>query len=124
MNPIAPNLHATIKPHKVNTPIRSIINWKNAPAYELAKHLAKTLHSYLHLLYTYNIRNSIHLMAGLQSIDLNKDIRICSFDIENMYTNIPKIDIINIINNILENNQETDRNIQKETLHIVQTVME
>jgi hypothetical protein len=31
---------------------------------------------------------------------------------------------MNIISNILENNQEMDRNIQKETLHILQTVME
>jgi hypothetical protein len=33
-----------------------------------------------------------------------------------MYTNIPKIDIINIINTIIENNQEIGRNIQKETM--------
>jgi hypothetical protein len=51
-------------------------------------------------------------------------MRICSLDIENMYTNIPKIDIINIINNILENNEEIYRNIQKETLHILQRVLE
>jgi hypothetical protein len=37
MNTTAPNLHATIKLHKQNTPIRPIINWKNAPTYELAK---------------------------------------------------------------------------------------
>jgi hypothetical protein len=37
MNPIAPNLLATIKLHKENKPIRPIINWRNAPAYEIAK---------------------------------------------------------------------------------------
>jgi prephenate dehydratase len=41
MNSTAPNFHATIKLHKHNTPIRPIINWKNAPAYKLAKQLAK-----------------------------------------------------------------------------------
>jgi hypothetical protein len=41
MNPTAPSLHATIKLHKPNTPIRPIINWKNAPPYELAKQLTK-----------------------------------------------------------------------------------
>jgi hypothetical protein len=45
MNPTALNLHATIELHKGNTPIRPIIDWENAPAYELAKHLAKTLQS-------------------------------------------------------------------------------
>jgi hypothetical protein len=52
MNPTAPNLHATIKLHKQNTPIRPIINWRNAPAYELAKHPMKTLQRHLQLLYT------------------------------------------------------------------------
>jgi hypothetical protein len=44
-----------------NTPIRPIINWRNAPAYELAKYLTKTLHTCLHLPNIYNIQNSIHL---------------------------------------------------------------
>jgi hypothetical protein len=62
MNPIGPNLRATIKLHKQNTPIRPIIN---APAYELAKELSKTLNNYLHLPYTYNVRNPIHLTTDL-----------------------------------------------------------
>jgi hypothetical protein len=43
-------------------------------------------------------------MTDLKTIELNSDTRICSFDIENMYTNIPRKDIINITNIILENN--------------------
>jgi hypothetical protein len=46
MNPTAAGLYATIKLHKHNTPIRPIINWKNAPAYKLAKQLSKIFHSY------------------------------------------------------------------------------
>jgi hypothetical protein len=55
MNP----LHATIKLHKQNISIRPIINWKNAPEYELAKHLTKILYSSLHLPHAYNTDNSI-----------------------------------------------------------------
>jgi hypothetical protein len=51
-------------------------------------------------------------------------MRICSLDIENMYTNIPKRDTINIINNIQESNPEINMNIWKEILYILQTVME
>jgi hypothetical protein len=91
MNPIAPNLYATIKLHKENKPNRPILNWKNAPAYELANQVSKTLHNYLELPYTYNIQNSIQLMTDLKFIELNKDTRLCSFDITNMYTNISKI---------------------------------
>jgi hypothetical protein len=85
MNPIAPNLHATIKLHKHNTPVRPIINWKNPPAYELAKHLSKTLHSYLQLPHTYNVQNSIHLMTDLEGIELDKDMRLCPFDVKNIF---------------------------------------
>jgi hypothetical protein len=83
MNPTAPNLHATVKLHNQNAPIRPIINWKNPPTYGLAKQLSKTLHSYPQLPYTYNIRNSSHLMADLQATEPNKDMRLCSFDMEN-----------------------------------------
>jgi hypothetical protein len=103
MNPAAPNLHATIKLHKHNTPIRPIVSWKQAPAYQLAKQLVRTLHDYLQLPNTYNIQNSIQLMGDLKLITINKNTRLCSFDIVNMYTNIPKNDIITITKNILQN---------------------
>jgi hypothetical protein len=68
INPKAPNLHATIKIRKQNTPIRPIIHWKNASAYELAKYLTKTLRNHLHLPYAFNIRNSVHLITDVQGI--------------------------------------------------------
>jgi hypothetical protein len=123
MNPTAPNLHATIKLHKPNTPLRPEINWKNAPAYKLAIHLTTTLQNYLHLPYTYNVHNSIHLITDLKTIELNKNIRKCSFDIENMYTNIPILDTINIISNILKDNPQNNEKIQKEILYITQTIL-
>jgi hypothetical protein len=101
-------------------PIRPIINWKNAPAYELAKHVATLLHNHLELPYTYNIKNSIHLITDLQTIEINEDTRICSFDIKNMYTNIPKSDTLNIIKNITNRNQNTiNQNELLETLKII-----
>jgi hypothetical protein len=45
----------------------------------------------------YNIQNYIHLTTDLQSIEIDEGVRMCPFDIENMYTNIPKLEVINII---------------------------
>jgi hypothetical protein len=73
MNLAPPSLHGTIKLHKPNMPIRPVINWKNAPAYELAKYLTKMLHNHLHLPYTYNIQNSTQLIAELNTIEIGKD---------------------------------------------------
>jgi hypothetical protein len=50
-------------------------------------------------------------MTDLNITELNRDTRICSFDIENMYTNIPRKDIINTINDVLDNNTEIQSNI-------------
>jgi hypothetical protein len=118
MNPTAPNLHATIKLHKHNIPIRTIINWTNAPAYKLVELLSKTLHSYLQLPYTHNVQNYVHLMTDPQTTELNKDMRLCSFDIENMYTNIPKIDIINIINTIIKTTKKLIKYPKRNNTHI------
>jgi hypothetical protein len=124
MNFIVASLHATIKLHKPNTSIRPIINWKTAPAYELAKQLTKTLHNYLNFPYTYNLRISNHLITELKIIQLNNGRRICSFDIKNIYVNIPRKVIINIINNILVNNTEIQVSIRKEITYILKIVME
>jgi hypothetical protein len=119
MTPTLPNLNATIKLHQSDIPIRPISNWKNAPAYELMEHLTQTLHNYPHLPYTYNLSNSIHLITDPETVEINKDKRVCSFEIENKYTNIPKIDTANIIISILKINSGNNKNIQNEVLHIL-----
>jgi hypothetical protein len=53
-----------------------------------------------------------------------KDTRICSFDVENMYTNILKIDTTDIITNILQINSDMNESIQHEIMNILTTVME
>jgi hypothetical protein len=63
-------------------------------------------------------------MTELQDIELNKDMQLCSFDIENMYTNIPKEDIKNIVYNISKNNYEIEENTQKEIIHILEIVLQ
>jgi hypothetical protein len=108
MNPEAPNRHAKIKLQKQDMPIKTIINYTKAPAYGLSKYLSQTLRRYLHLEYVYNIRNSIHLITDLQSMEINKNMRMFSFDITNMYTNIPKLDKISIINILMVTQKLTE----------------
>jgi hypothetical protein len=45
---------------------------KRTPPYELAKRLIKAVRNHLHLPYTYNIHNAIHLITELQIIENNK----------------------------------------------------
>jgi hypothetical protein len=41
-----------------------------------------------------------------------------------MYTNISKVEIINIVNNIIDNTQGVETKVQKEIIHILETIME
>jgi hypothetical protein len=51
-------------------------------------------------------------------MEINEDMRMCSFDIENMYINIPKSDVMNIINSLLKTNSEIVETNQKEIIHL------
>jgi hypothetical protein len=89
MNPRARKTHATVKLHKIDKPIRPIVNWKQCPAYELAKLLNKILNERLELPNAFNVPNSYTLAQELTNIETNEHIQLCCFDIANMYTNIP-----------------------------------
>jgi hypothetical protein len=97
MNPKAPYIFGYIKLHKLDKPIRPIINWKNSPVYKLATYVTKLLKQTMKLPNAFNVPSSIALMNSLKQIDVLRSIKICSFDIKNMYTSIPKNDLINII---------------------------
>jgi hypothetical protein len=71
MNPVAPTIRGMLKIHKADAPIRPVINWRNAPAYKLAKVVTKRLQMYVPLPYTFNEKNSIHLIEDLRNIQFN-----------------------------------------------------
>ena len=75
LNPIAPTLRGLIKIYKEGARIRPFVNWKNTPAYKLAKMLAKKLVSYVPLSYTFNIRNTVQLINDLTDIRYDSSIK-------------------------------------------------
>jgi hypothetical protein len=77
-----------------DTPVRPVINWRNAPGYKLAKKLAKILTSYISLPFTHTVKNTIHLMNELMDIPYDPNTKFASFDISYMYSNIPTNDLI------------------------------
>ena len=54
-NPSAPKLRVTTKIHKENNPIRPIVNYKSAPAYNIKKQIVKILKEKLIINNNYNI---------------------------------------------------------------------
>jgi uncharacterized protein (DUF1697 family) len=73
------------------------VNWKTAPAYKLAKLLTKILRTYNPMPYSFNVKNTVQLIDDLADIPYNQKLRLASFNISNMYTNIPTEELIKII---------------------------
>jgi hypothetical protein len=59
LNPFSPMIRGLIKIHKADPPIRPRVNWKDAPAYNLARILARNLELFIPLPYIFNIRNTV-----------------------------------------------------------------
>ena len=97
-----------IKVHKEGTPIRPVVNFKNAPSYKLAKMLADILNSHLPMPNVYNVQNSTQLMNNISQIPIVPELKLASLDISNIYTNIPTKDLISIINTICKNHNIED----------------
>jgi hypothetical protein len=49
---------------------------------------------------------------------------MCSFDIENMYTNIPRNSLINIVKNILQHNYEIEEKTKVIIIHILKSILD
>jgi hypothetical protein len=49
-------------------------------------------------------------------MEINEDVRMCSFDIENI--NIPKLEVISIIESIIENDPDITKTNQNEIINI------
>jgi hypothetical protein len=112
-----------IKLHKNPLSIRPIINWTHDPAYQLATRVAFFLKQSLNLPSTFNVKNTTDLISDLNEVKINQDTRICSFDIVNMYTNIPTDIISNIITEVLYK-LDTYTQISREIILMINTILD
>jgi hypothetical protein len=99
-----------------------MVNWTNAPAYKLAKILVKKLAIYIPLPYIFNIKKPTDLIAALKDISVDPDLKFASFDITNMYSNIPTTDLIHIAQDC--DQQCLHHNIKQEIVSLSNTVTE
>jgi hypothetical protein len=94
MNSEAPQVIGTIKLYKENKSIRPIVNWQNSPSYKLAKLATKLLKDNIQLPNIFNAVNSKELIHNLKRIKTQINTKVCSFNIKNMYTNIPQNELV------------------------------
>jgi hypothetical protein len=122
LNPNTPVLRGLVKVHKKDTPDRPIVNFRGAPSCKLAKMLAKKLKTYIPLPYIYNVQNSVQLVKDLSDIPFAPNLKLASFDISNMYTNIPAEELINIIDGLCEKHN-IENTLKMEIIRIVRLII-
>jgi len=112
-NPTPPTLNALLKLHKPNTPIRPIVNNKNAPTHKTARRLNTILNNHLHLDKRYKTINSNTLANELVNLKINSRHRLLTLDIKVLYFNIPIQETLNLTRTqlIAHNDKQTTHQI-------------
>lgn len=74
--------------------------------------------------YSFNIQNSHSTAQSLLKAEIDENTKLCSFDIANMYTNIPTSELVNIIRNILNSDYSTSKEEKDELVNLVNMILE
>ena len=115
MNPSAPSIKGLIKLHKPDQPIRPVVNWQNAPAYNLSKLFTNKINYVTPLPNAFSVSNTTDLIQNLKDTPLLPHFTFASLDITNLYSNIPVTETKIILTNMLKQ-KLVDTQIQQEIL--------
>ena len=121
IKPQAPTLNALPKIHKPNIPIRPLINYTTSPAYKLSKHMDKIIRSHITFKNHSAVRDTIHLVETIKNTHIPHNSTLASFDITNLYTNIPIAETLEILENMLKQNNTPQHTIN-EIINITNTI--
>lgn len=122
-NPQAPILRGLPKIHKPDIPIRPLVNFMPSPAYKIAKMLDKVIRKEIVLENSHSIKNSIELVEQLKNHVIKGNQKLVSFDIVNLYTNVPVPETIAILHKNLQKNSKLSKNAIDELINLTRIVL-
>ena len=120
MCPQAPSFFGLIKLHKDDLPIRPVVSYNNAPASKIAKFLNNHLRNVTNFNPSFSVKNSLHLIDSLKNLTIPYNAKLVSFDVKNLFTNIPVEEVTEIIERTLITNK-TPPAVIIETLDLLKT---
>lgn len=97
INAEAPQFTGLPKIHKPNVPIRPLVNFTTAPSYKVSKKLVQIIKNSISLKNNHSTKNCTEFINKLKNVQIKPNYRIASFDIVDLYTNIPVHDTIAIL---------------------------
>ncbi|XP_050511970.1 uncharacterized protein LOC126888016 [Diabrotica virgifera virgifera] len=104
-NPLIPHLYGLPKIHKLNFPIRPVVSFVNTPLSNLAQFVNKLLNDLINYSPKYTVKNTQELVSKLSSITLPSNFIMVSFDVTNLFTNVPRQETIPIVSDLLLSNK-------------------
>lgn len=96
-NPTIPRLYGLPKIHKPNIPIRPIVAFNNAPAYKVSKFLNYFVRKHFTFENNRSVKNTSELVNKIQHSEIRNNSRLISFDVTNLFTNVPVQETIDIV---------------------------
>ena len=90
------------KLYKINTPIRPVVSYVNAPAFKICKYQNNLLKNIF--VPTFSITNSFELIASLQDVKIGNSFKLITFDIKDLFPSIPLADLNIIKSKLIESN--------------------
>lgn len=109
MNPRNPRLYGQPKLHKHGTPIRPVVSYIDTPTYKIAKFVNHFITRIVEFKPRYTVKNRIELINNINNINLNVDYEMVSFDVTNLFTNIPVQETLQLLSGIISDHvQDTE----------------
>ena len=103
LNPPPHTFIGLIKIYKEDARIRPVINWTNAPNYNVAKCSTYILESYVTLSYFFKVKNIPNIITDLKEIEIYEISGLASLHIRNTHTNkLMSITKFSFTNNLTE----------------------
>ena len=104
-------------------PIRPIVNFTTAPGYKAAKKLLQVLKNNIKINNNHSIRNNIEFVNRVKSLRMLPQYKLMSFDIVNLYTNVPVTQTINIVQENLERSGSLNQQEVQELIMLLRVIL-
>lgn len=102
MNSLPPILYGLPKIHKDNIPIRPVVSYIGAPAYNLAKHLNYILKDKIEFKPQFALKNSLDLIDRIKDLQLPNNAKLISLDVESLFSNVPYKECLDHISDFMD----------------------
>lgn len=123
INAKAPIFTGLPKIHKPNTPIRPLVNFTTAPGFKTAKNLARLIADNLQLNNDHSITNNIDFINKIKTVKLKPNYKLVSFDIVDLYTNIPTDETLQLLRDNLHNNASISAQMIDELIDLLKVIL-